>query len=71
VPTGIVTFDAESLLARAASGMTLIGVSSDVLLMTSKGNGDPTAAGRWPEPAWTVAVARFPADGPTMTSALT
>jgi 4-hydroxy-2-oxoheptanedioate aldolase len=36
MPTGIVTFDPESALARAASGMTLIGVGSDVLFMTSK-----------------------------------
>jgi 4-hydroxy-2-oxoheptanedioate aldolase len=35
-PTGIVTFDAESALARAASGMTLIAVGSDVLFMTAK-----------------------------------
>jgi 4-hydroxy-2-oxoheptanedioate aldolase len=36
MPTGIVTFDPESALARAASGMTLIGVGSDVLFMTTR-----------------------------------
>ncbi|MBM7789621.1 4-hydroxy-2-oxoheptanedioate aldolase [Tenggerimyces flavus] len=34
VPTGIVTFDAESALLRSAQGMTMIGVSSDVLMMS-------------------------------------
>jgi 4-hydroxy-2-oxoheptanedioate aldolase len=36
LPTGILTFTVEDALRRAAQGITMIGLSSDVLLMSAK-----------------------------------